>query len=216
MLSGLTIQDLTPHLPWITGVAGLLLGLLIGHLAAGTRRGRLEEQLHAEQRRVTDLEARLVHLTAAKTEEERAASLVRTQLAETKARLEAEARAAAEKQALLEKAEARLADTFKALSADALKSSTEQFLQLARQSLQTQQEEARGELEKRRNAIEFLIKPVAETLGRFEGRIGEIEKAREGAHAELKTQVRAMAEAQTHLQRETSQLVKALDRKSVV
>ncbi|MFM2243553.1 MAG: recombination protein RmuC [Verrucomicrobiota bacterium] len=210
MLSGLTIQDLTPHLPWITGVAGLLLGLLIGHLAAGTRRGRLEEQLHAEQRRITDLEARLVHLTAAKTEEERAASLVRTQLAETKARLEAEARAAAEKQALLEKAEARLADTFKALSADALKSSTEQFLQLARQSLQTQQEEARGELEKRRNAIEFLIKPVAETLGRFEGRIGEIEKAREGAYAELKTQVRAMAEAQTHLQRETSQLVKAL------
>jgi DNA recombination protein RmuC len=51
---------------------------------------------------------------------------------------------------------------------------------------------------------------VSETLGKFEGRIGEIEKARVGAYGELKEQVKAMAESQLGLQRETAQLVKAL------
>ena len=71
-------------------------------------------------------------------------------------------------------------------------------------------EDAKGELEKRRVAIENLVKPVAESLGKFESRIGEIEKSREGAYAELKTQVKSLAEGQLGLQRETGQLVKAL------
>ena len=70
--------------------------------------------------------------------------------------------------------------------------------------------EAKGEIEKRKTAIENLIKPVAESLGKFELRIGEIEKAREGAYAELKEQVRALGEGQLGLQRETASLVKAL------
>jgi DNA recombination protein RmuC len=51
---------------------------------------------------------------------------------------------------------------------------------------------------------------VAESLGKFENRVGEIEKSREGAYAELRTQVKALAEGQLGLQRETGQLVKAL------
>ena len=111
---------------------------------------------------------------------------------------------------MLDRAEQRLADTFKALSSDALKSSAEQFLQLAKTSLQSHTEEAKGDLDKRRIAIENLVKPVAESLGKFESRIGEIEKSREGAYAELRTQVKALADGQLGLQRETGQLVKAL------
>ena len=51
---------------------------------------------------------------------------------------------------------------------------------------------------------------MAESLGKFESRIGDIEKAREGAYAELKEQVRALGEGQLGLQRETASLVKAL------
>jgi len=119
-------------------------------------------------------------------------------------------KAAAEKQALLERAEIKLTDTFKALSADALRSSSEQFLQLAKTSLSTQTEEAKGEIEKRKVAIETLIKPMTESLGKFDLRIGEIEKSREGAYSELREQVRALGEGQLGLQRETASLVKAL------
>ncbi len=197
--------------PWAIGaLAGLLIGWLITFLIGSAKRGRLEERLGATARQATDLEARLAQAQAGAEEEEREAETLRTRVAELKTRLEHEGKAARERQELLEQTEKRLSDVFKGLSADALKSSTEQFYRMAKQTLQAQQDEARGELEKRRVAIEQMVKPVKETLGKFEGRIGEIEKAREGAYAELKTQVKAMAEAQTGLQRETAQLVKAL------
>lgn len=197
--------------PWLIGVlGGIIFGWMVSALIAGSKRGRVEEQLKAEARRSTELETRLMQTTALAEENERNADTLRNHATELKTRLEQELRSAAERQQLLENAETRLSNTFKALSADALKSTSEQFFQMAKQSLQAQQADAKGDLEKRQTAIEQLIKPVGETLGKFEGKIGEIEKAREGAYAELKSQVKAMAEAQSGLQRETSQLVKAL------
>lgn len=198
-------------LPWIlTALAGAFFGWLLTLLALSGRRARLEERIKAEERRVTELEARHAATASEAAQSEANGQALRTQLAELRTRLEDESRAAAEKQALLDRAEQRLADTFKALSSDALKSSAEQFLQLAKASLQSHTEEAKGDLEKRRIAIENLVKPVAESLGKFEHRIGEIEKSREGAYAELRTQVKALADGQLGLQRETGQLVKAL------
>ncbi|MCW1923800.1 DNA recombination protein RmuC [Luteolibacter arcticus] len=203
--------ELEAALPWIlSALAGAFFGWLITVLALSGRKARFEEQIKSEERRATELEARLVATAAEVTELEQSGQIFRTQLAEARTRLEEETKAAAEKQALLDRAEQRLSDTFKALSADALKSSSEQFLQLAKTSLQSHTEEAKGDLEKRRMAIENLVKPVAESLGKFESRIGDIEKAREGAYAELKTQVKTLAEGQLGLQRETAQLVKAL------
>ncbi len=208
---GLEIQLTGQLWPWLIGVlGGILFGWMVAALIAGTRRGRIEEQLNAESRRSAELEARLMQANSVAEEAERNADSLRLQATELKTRLEQELRSAAERQELLETAEKRFSDTFKALSADALKSSSEQFFKMAKQSLDAQQADAKGDLEKRQTAIENLIKPVGETLGKFEGKIGEIEKARQGAYAELKTQVKAMAEVQSGLHRETAQLVKAL------
>lgn len=203
--------ELEAALPWILStLAGAFLGWLLTLLALSGRRARLEERIKSEERRLTELEARHAASQSEAAEHEANGQALRTQLAELRTRLEGESKAAAEKQALLDRAELRLSDTFKALSADALKSSSEQFLQLAQTSLKSHTEDAKGELEKRRVAIENLVKPVAESLGKFESRIGEIEKSREGAYAELRTQVKSLAEGQLGLQRETGQLVKAL------
>ena len=207
----LSPSEFTPDYPLIiAAVSGVSVGWLSIWLVGRPARGRSEEQLKAEGRRVADFEARLAQAAGAQEQEEREASGLREKLASLTTRLEQEAKAAQEKQALLDRAEQRLSDTFKALSADALRSSTDQFYKLAKQSLQAQQDEAKSELEKRRTAIEEMVKPVTETLGKFEGRIGEIEKARVGAYGELKEQVKQMAESQLKLQTETSQLVKAL------
>ena len=54
------------------------------------------------------------------------------------------------------------------------------------------------------------MKPVRETLQKFDVKIGEIEKSRIEAYGGLTQQVRGLAEAQVTLQREASNLVKAL------
>lgn len=203
--------ELAPYLPEIiTAIVSLFVGWLFTHLAAAGKISAGNERLKSEERRSAEIEARLAQTTAEAQRSEQESQSFRNQLTELRSRLETELKAAAEKQALIERAEAKLSDTFKALSADALRVSSEQFLQLAKTSLSTQTEEAKGEIEKRKVAIESLVKPVAESLGKFELRIGEIEKAREGAYAELKQQVRALGEGQLGLQRETASLVKAL------
>ena len=203
--------DLAPHLPLvIAALVSLAVGWLLRHLAARGAMAAAAERLRAEERRGSEIELRLAEATAEAVRNGQQAQAFRSQLAEQNTRLEAEIKAAAEKQALLERAETKLSDTFKALSAEALRHSSEQFLQLAKTSLTAHSEEARGEIEQRKQAIENLVKPVAESLGKFELRIGEIEKAREGAYAELKQQVRSLGEGQLGLQRETAALVKAL------
>ncbi len=203
--------ELEPYLPLIvTAIASLFIGWLITWLAASGAKSALLERLKSEERRNADSQARLAHAEAESQRNETQAQTFRNQLAETTSRLEAERKAAEEKQALLGRAEAKLSDTFKALSADALKGASEQFLHLAKSTLASQTEEAKGDIEKRKTAIETLVKPVADSLGKFELRIGEIEKIREGAYSELKEQVRALGQGQLGLQKETASLVKAL------
>ncbi|MFD2255330.1 DNA recombination protein RmuC [Luteolibacter algae] len=205
------MSELEPYIPYIaTALVALFVGWLITFLAAGSGKSALLERLKAEERRSAEIEARLANAEAEAERSETEALTYRTQLGELTSRLDAERKAANEKQALLERAEATLSNTFKALSADALRGASEQFLHLAKSTLAAQTEEAKGDIEKRKTAIESLVRPVAESLGKFELRIGEIEKIREGAYSALKEQVRALGEGQLGLQRETASLVKAL------
>jgi DNA recombination protein RmuC len=110
----------------------------------------------------------------------------------------------------LHNAEIKLADAFKALSADALRNNNQSFLDLAKQNLQSFQQTAKGELERRQNAIDDLIKPLKESLEKVDGKIGELEKNRVGAYSELREQVKALAQSHLQLQSETGNLVKAL------
>jgi len=110
-----------------------------------------------------------------------------------------EKRAAEEKLALVEKMHASFAQQFKGISADALKHNNETFMQLAEQTF-----------DKKSLAIKELMKPVKDSLEKFDGKIVEIEKARTGAYATLKEQVGSLIETQKELRTETSNLVKAL------
>ncbi len=123
---------------------------------------------------------------------------------------EAERAAALEKQALLERAQAALSDSFKALSAEALRHNNRSFLDLARETLAGFQEQAKGDLDKRQTAIAAIVDPVRQSLETMDRQIRDMETARAGAYEGLRQQVLSLVETQTQLRSETGNLVRAL------
>ncbi len=120
--------------------------------------------------------------------------------------LDAERKAGGEKLRLLNEAQARLSDAFKALSAEALQSNNQSFLHLAKSALETFQEGARGDLERRQQAIGELVKPLRESLDKVDQKIQEIETARAVAYSGLADHLKTLAGAQASLERETTRL----------
>jgi len=129
--------------------------------------------------------------------------------------LELERKQTEEKLRVLDEAQRRLSDAFKALAAEALKNNNQQFLELAKANLGVFQERAKGDLDKRQQAIGDLVKPVKESLEKVDEKIRQLEKAREGAYQGLREQVGSLVESQKELRAETSNLVKALRRPQV-
>jgi len=196
---------------WVLAlIVAALLAALATWLVLRTKTATLQERLNARDVKIAELETRLADQLARNGEAQGELAGLRQEIAAMQARLEEERKAALEKQEMLRDAQARLSDAFKALSADALKSNNEAFLNLARATLEKFQEGARTDLDKRQLAIDSLMKPVQETLGKFDVKMGELEKSRLEAYVGLAQQVRGLATTQETLQRETSNLVKAL------
>jgi DNA recombination protein RmuC len=127
-----------------------------------------------------------------------------------RATLEAERKAAAAQVGLLQSAEARLREAFAALSADALKSNNQQFLDLATSSLSRFQQGAAQDLEAREKAVAALVRPLEDGLRRMDEKLGAVEKDRTSAYADLRAHLEQMAVNQVNLQAETRHLVGAL------
>lgn len=140
---------------------------------------------------------------------------LRERLAALHAQLTGQQKAETEKLALLEEAKSRLADSFKALSLEALKNNNRTFMELANQRLDKFQETTREEIELRKQAVERLVKPIKDSLEQVDRRIYEVEKERHMAYAGLLEQVKLMADSHKHLQDETSKLVRALQSPTV-
>jgi DNA recombination protein RmuC len=152
-------------------------------------------------------------LTGARAEAGKSTQL-NNQLNSAMAKLETtvalERKASDEKVALLNQMTEELRESFQALSADALKSNNQAFLQLANATLEKFQSEAKGDLELRQQAVENLVAPIGESLKKVDAQIQQIESARNQAYGDLTAQVRSLIVTQEKLQSETGNLVKAL------
>jgi DNA recombination protein RmuC len=191
-------------------LVGGIVAALLTWLVARSRVATLEERLASRDARTLELEGRLIEQSTLTTRAQLEAAQARQDLVQSETQLVEERRSAAEKLAILNETQEKLSNEFKALSSEALNNNNAAFLNLAQATLEKFQEGARNDLDKRQTAIDQLVKPVQETLQKFEVKIGDIEKVRSEAYGSLTQQVRGLAEAQVTLQREASNLVKAL------
>jgi DNA recombination protein RmuC len=133
-----------------------------------------------------------------------------TRCAQIETELLKERQAAAEKLAALQTAGVELKQAFQALAGEALKVNNELFLQVASQTLERLQVKAGADLEKRRQSVEELVKPLADSLTAYNQQLRALEQERQSAYARLSQQVESLSTAQANLIGETGKLVKAL------
>ena len=123
---------------------------------------------------------------------------------------EARLEAITERDALLERTEQTLRDTFRSLAAEALTSSNQSLVTLATSTLEKTQEQVKGDLQQRQQSIGEMVRPIAETLKAVDARLADVEKDRLTSKATLAEQLKQLGTGLASLQGETGRLVKAL------
>jgi DNA recombination protein RmuC len=117
---------------------------------------------------------------------------------------------AEERLATVKDAQERLSASFKALSAEALQSSMAQLTELARSQLKAAQVEAKGDLDKRQQAVQQLVEPLKEQLSRVDAQLLKLDQERRESRGRLEAQLRTLTETGEKLRTETGALVTAL------
>lgn len=197
---------------------GLAIGLGLGWLVGALRKQnsipadhRLEDELRAQlQQREKDLAQTRDQFSATTTAlatAEANRDAVQHLLAEAKDAYAENLRSAKEAQ---EKSLADLRETFKALSADALKQTHPEFLRLANETLAKFQETAKGDLSQRQQAIATLVEPLKQQLETYQRRLAQSETNQSTVLGEVKKQLEGLTQNSQLLSNETLQLRKVL------
>ncbi len=128
--------------------------------------------------------------------------------------LEAEIAANAAKLAERERAMAelktRLETEFKATTAQLLEGANESFLKRAHETFQRYSENAKADSDKRRKAIDDLLKPVSDTLARYEKGLTELRHEQQKSRGELSNHIIQLSKSTQDVRLEAQKLTTAL------
>ena len=189
---------------------------LATEVAARELRARTEQQTTAAahsvqlQTAAAAQAAELAKVRAALEHEIRTRADAESQLGRLEARIASEQARATEAQALLEKTETRLKDTFHTLSGQALAQTSAQFMQLAEARFAQLQDKATGDLATRQQAIDQLVGPMREQLEKMGGQLQKLDTARVQDTSTLAETLKSLGSTQDVLRSETQRLVAAL------
>lgn len=150
-----------------------------------------------------DLRQERIHLEAISRESQIRAAELETALSQ-------ERRQFSEKLTLLEQAKTELSNSFHAMSAQALERNNRTFLDLAKSTFERLQENAKGELKEKQQAIHELLSPIKLSLSNVDQKLESLEKTRISTFEVLRHQMHELAVTQKDLRLETANLVKAL------
>lgn len=104
----------------------------------------------------------------------------------------------------------QLRESFQALAAVTLKSSTDEFIKLADQKIGNVHKEAAIDLTRRQQELGALVAPIKDTLLQVDAKLKEVDKNRVDDSASMRTMLSLVGQTQQQLQQETQNLVRAL------
>jgi DNA recombination protein RmuC len=154
------------------------------------------------------------YLVAALRANRRATALTE-ELAGTRARLTAQAELHQRTSDQLARNEEQLRASFDQIAGETLRSNSEMFLTLARESLAREHVTADATLKERETAIAQLVEPIRQALEKSEQQVQQLERERRESFITLKAHIETLGSGQAQLARETRNLVTALRRPEV-
>lgn len=205
---------------WIISAPFIAAGFLIGMLvllvpiyilwrrAAGLQRARMELQI-AQQSALQHADTIQKLEDEVKTARERL-SAMGADIAARTATMDERERATIKEREALTALRGELEEKFRTLAHDTFKASQKSFLELADETFKRHKNSADSDLGKRQEAIAGLLKPMQDTLKRYEENLGAIEKARSEAYGTLSNELKNVMQAQEGVRTETAKLVTAL------
>lgn len=196
-------------------VAGLI-GWLSRSGSVRALKNKVEEQrgtIESAAKELAGLDAKLADWSAMREEverlrDERAKHLSR--IASDEATLQERQRSFEAQLAQINELKKQMTEQFQGLALQALKTNQSQFLEVANETLSKHRQAADSDLKTRQDAITNLLKPVEDTLKRYERNLSEIEKSRQEAYGALSSELKQVASAQLAVREEAGKLVNAL------
>jgi DNA recombination protein RmuC len=192
------------------GGLGWLVGSARVRAALGEIIRQLEARAAAAEAGAQELRAQLAPLKDQAKTLEQALRQAESTRAAADARIAEMQRGFEQQRAMLDQDRERLTQTFRALAAETLRATNEDFLKLAGERLGSVQKQTEAGLASAQSAIAGIVEPVRESLVRVDRHLQEIEGARREAYGKLTEQVGSLAQAQRILQTETANLAQAL------
>ncbi|MHC4426655.1 MAG: DNA recombination protein RmuC [Planctomycetota bacterium] len=177
----------------LTFAIGLICGCILVFVLRQRETKQLKSVVEQKEEQISQLQKECTNLTVDLT------------------KLNEQQKTSEEKLTLLNDAKEKLSDAFKALSADALKSNNAQFLELARTNLEKFQEGAKGDLNKRKQAVDELVKPLKDSLKNVDEVLRQIGKD----HSGVSERIQSLLTSEAQLKKETANLVTALKKPTV-
>ncbi len=184
-------------------VCGVIAGFVVGWLLALSRAKSATALAEERSRMVLQQEAETARLRS----ELDAAREGRT---EALTRLEESEKNLAEQKRMIEVMEARLAETFKALSLEALTINSSEFIKLAEGKLKEQSIEGKKELEGKKDLIDQSIELISKTLNDVQKKIEEVGEKSGVRLTELSTLLKKHEDVTFKLKDTTEHLRQAL------
>lgn len=115
----------------------------------------------------------------------------------------------------IEEARAKLSESFSAAAAQALQINSERFSLESAASFKAMLEQSKGDLSTRQEAIAGLVKPLSDSLERYNSQIREMENASSMKSGELKAMLEQLSSINVRLENQTRSLTTALKRPEV-
>lgn len=198
-MDGASVDLFTIVLVTTAGVVVFLITFLAVRSGTAAARSR-------DATRIETLETQLTERTEERDEARRRTETLAAQVAALESRHAGER----ERLAWLENAEKRLEDSFKALSAATLESSTQSLQKLSREQLDQFARVLRSDWGTQKEQIKGVVEPLATELKKLDHQVRQMEQKREGAYQSLGDHIREISQQTAALQQATTSLDKAL------